>query len=58
MEDLVSDGSILHQEHDDYEGHAGVNHLCMNVLFWLEIEVNEVFVDVVICDVKQERADE
>lgn len=51
MEDLVSDGSILHQEHDDYEGHAGVNHLGVNVFFWLEIQANEVFVDVVVCGI-------
>jgi hypothetical protein len=53
LEDLVSDGSILHQEYDNYEGGSGVNYWRMNVLFWLEIQANQVFVDVVVCGIKQ-----
>ena len=53
MKDLIFDGSILNQEHRKNEGGSGVNHLRVNVLFWLEIEANEVFVDVIVCGIKQ-----
>jgi hypothetical protein len=58
LKDLIFDGFVLNQEHRKDEGRSGVNHLCVNVLFWLEIEANEVFVDVVICGVKDCRAQE
>ena len=56
MKDLIFDGFVLNQEHREDEGRSGVYHLRVNVLFWLEIEANEVFVDVVICGVKDCRA--
>lgn len=58
MKDLIFDGFVLNQEHREDEGRSGVNHLRVNVLFWLEIEANEVFVDVVICGVKDCRTQE
>jgi hypothetical protein len=56
LKDLIFDRFILNQEDCEDEGRSGVNHLRVNVLFWLEIEANEVFVDVVICGVKDCRA--
>ena len=53
MKDLIFDGFILNQEDCEDEGRSGVNHLCVNVLFWLEIEANEVIVDVVICGIEE-----